>query len=248
MDIDDERLMAYVDGELPADEVAAIESRAGADAALADRIRRARAMRMRIAAAYAPVLDEAVPARLRGPLQPGPETMQSPADVPRAAASRGRWGQRRRVRQWAAMAASLLLGVLLARVAPMDPSPGQDVAFVDGAMRAGGALVRALDDGLAAAGAPGGVSIGVSFRALDGGYCRSFSIDGDRPRAGLACRDGEAPWRVTTLAEATATSGPGLRQATSSLPPAVLADIDARIEGEPLNAGQERAARAARWR
>jgi hypothetical protein len=248
MDIDDARLMAYVDGELPADELAAIESRAAADAALAERIRQARALRARVAAAYAPVLEEGVPDRLREQLQPVYAGTQSPSGATGPATTRRQWGQRRRTRAWAALAASLLLGVLLARVVPMGLSPAEDVTFADGAMHAGGALGRALDDGLAAEGATGSVAIGVSFRARDGGYCRSFGIDGVRPRAGLACRDGDAPWRVTTLAEAAASSGPGLRQAASALPPAVLADIDARIDGEPLDAGQERAARAAHWR
>jgi len=39
-----------------------------------------------------------------------------------------------------------------------------------------------------------------------------------------------------------------MRQAGSTLPPAVLADIDARIDGQALDADGERKARAHGWR
>lgn len=250
MEIDDTRLMAYVDGELSAEEAARIESQAAADAALAERIRRTRALRVRLGGAYAPVLDEEVPQRLRDVLRPGSEIPDPVRAIPAPATALGvqPGRRRRRARDWSALAASLLLGVLIARVLPPGTSPAQDDAFVDAAMRAGGALERALNDGLAAAGPDGGVSIGLSFRARDGVYCRSFTLDGEQPRAGLACREGGARWRVTTLSDTGAATGQEMRQAASGLPPAVLADIDARIEGEPLDASQEQAARAARWR
>ena len=60
-----------------------------------------------------------------------------------------------------------------------------DVAkFRDGQMLAGGTLARALTEQLASNQPPGGpVEIGVSFRARDGGYCRSFVL-----------REQKAPW------------------------------------------------------
>lgn len=51
---------------------------------------------------------------------------------------------------------------------------------------------------------------------------------------------------MEVLAEAVPQGGE-LRQA-ASLPPAVLAAIDARIEGEPLDAEAEAAALSAGWR
>ena len=49
------------------------------------------------------------------------------------------------------------------------------------------------------------------------------------------------------LGEAVPQAGE-YRQASSALPPAVLAEIDARLQGEPLDAAAERKARDAGWR
>jgi hypothetical protein len=53
---------------------------------------------------------------------------------------------------------------------------------------------------------------------------------------------------VTVLAESSAERRGQMRQASTSLPAAVLADIDARIQGESLDARAERDARARGWR
>jgi hypothetical protein len=49
-------------------------------------------------------------------------------------------------------------------------------------------------------------------------------------------------------AASAAGSGSGMRQATSSLPPSVLAAMDEAMAGEALNAEQEKAARDAGWK
>lgn len=248
MNIDDARLMAYVDGELDAAQAAQVEAAIAADPVLAERVTRQRALRVRLAAAYAGTLEEPVPAQLRAVLGAaatgtGPQTR----GWRRAAASTRRARPRWSAREWTALAASLLLGVLLARVLPMPQGAASEDALVDATMQARGVLTQALDEGLAGAPARARVAVGLSFRARDGGYCRSFHIADRRPLAGLACRDGDA-WRVTTLAEAAPGAAGELRQASTALPAPVLADVDARIEGEPLDAGQERAARDAHWR
>jgi hypothetical protein len=86
------------------------------------------------------------------------------------------------------------------------------------------------------------VRLGVSFRATDGHYCRSFTLG---TTAGLACRDGDA-WRIPVLAEGEAEHG-AYRQAGSALPAAVLDAIDQRIAGQALDAQAERAARERGW-
>jgi len=67
------------------------------------------------------------------------------------------------------------------------------------------------------------------------------------PPVRAACRDGAA-WRVSTLAAVARVEAAPMRQAGSALPPAVLADIDARIDGPSLDVQAERQARAQGWR
>ena len=108
-------------------------------------------------------------------------------------------------------------------------------------------LARALDTRLSSEGASqGAVSVGLSFRAGDGDYCRTFVLEPPRSVAGLACRDATG-WRVTAIGEAAAPGGE-LRLASSALPPAVLAEVDARLDGEALDTAGERDARDAGWR
>jgi hypothetical protein len=243
MNIDEAQLMAYVDGELDAAAAARIEAAMAMDPRLAARVQRQVALRAQLGAAYAGVLDEAVPVRLVDRVSGtagGTAAGRPPASL---RSRRPRWS----AREWTALAASVLLGVLLARVLPLAPDTGPNGRLVDAAMLARGDLEQALDKRLAGDPDAARVVTGLSFRDRDGDYCRSFSVGKPRPLAGLACRD-EAGWRVVALAETQVTSAGGLRQAASTLPASLLAEVDARIDGDPLDAEQERAARAAGWR
>jgi anti-sigma factor RsiW len=62
--MNDERWMAYVDGELDADQRAAFEATLAGDPQLAQQVREQQALRRRMADAYAPDLDEPIPERL----------------------------------------------------------------------------------------------------------------------------------------------------------------------------------------
>ncbi len=53
--------------------------------------------------------------------------------------------------------------------------------------------------------------------------------------------------RLSVLSAAAPPEGGELRQAASSLPPAVQAAVDARLRGDVFDAQQERAARDAGW-
>lgn len=254
-DIDDATLMAYADGELPAAEATRVEAAIAADPALAAAVERHRQLRDRLVQAFAPVAEEPVPDRLRALLEPAADRT-TPAAVPIGAASApatapatGHRRGRRRLRwtDWSALAACVLFGALLSRA--WSPYFGTAPApLVDARLQARGALQQALTQRLGTDGPSAqGIAMGPSFRTRDGGYCRSFSLAQARPMAGLACRE-DRGWRVTVLAEQAAGPGGDLRQAGAALPPAVLEAVDARIEGEPLDAAGERAARSARWR
>ncbi|WP_149195088.1 anti-sigma factor family protein [Luteimonas suaedae] len=248
MKIDDEMLMAYADGELEPADAARVAASIAADPALGARLERHRALRARLAAGFAGVLEEPVPERLLAAAR-GEDASGGVADIRDATARREARGPRRwSWPEWSAMAASLLLGVLVVQwFHARDRGGGELVAGADGALRARAHLAAALDTHLASAPQDGPVEIGISFRAVDGSYCRSFALKGERVLAGLACRDG-AGWQVPVASEVATAPGGELRQASTSLPAAVLAELEVRLDGEPLDAEGERAARDAGWR
>jgi hypothetical protein len=233
MTYSDDTLMAYADGELDPAERASIEQAIRTDPAVAAAVERHRALRADVAAAFAGILDEPVPARLQPP---------APANVVSLEAVREKRTERRRWSwpEWGALAATLVVGVLAGR---MVPGGAPAIAGNGSQVVARGELASALDRQVGGQG-NGAVKVGVSFAARDGAYCRGFVMGAS---AGLACREG-GQWRIPVLAETEREAAAGYRQAGSALPPAVLDAIDARIAGKPLDAAGEEAARKRGWR
>jgi hypothetical protein len=245
MSYSEETLMAYADGELDPAARAALEAAMAADPGLAQRVARHRALRARLRVALDPVLDEPLPERLlesvRGAAAPRPAAKVIP--LKRPAAPRWSWPQ------LGALAASLVLGALLGPLLLHPPAGGSAVLTRDGQMLAGGTLARALTEQLASNQPPGApVEIGVSFRARDGGYCRSFVLREQKALAGIACRERDA-WRLEVLAQAptSASAAGGYRPAGTALPPSVARTLDELRAGEALDASAEAAARARGW-
>ena len=237
MRFSDETLMAYADGELDPQERAAIEEAMRDDPAIANAVANHRALRADVAAAFAGILDEPVPARLQ-PQVPAPAPVLS-LDAARAertaAKARRTWSWP----EWGALAAMLVVGVLAGKALP-GGAPA--IAGNGGQVVAQGELASALDRQVGGQG-NAKVKVGVSFAARDGDYCRTFVMG---TSAGLACRAG-GQWKIPVLSETAPEAGGGYRQAGSALPPAVLDAIDARIAGKPLDAAGEEAARARGW-
>jgi hypothetical protein len=229
MTYSDDTLMAYADGELDPAERAAIERAMRTDPAIAAAVERHRALRADVAAAFAGILDEPVPARLQ------PPAPIISLDAAREKRRRWSWPE------WGALAATLVVGVLAGK---MIPGGGGAPAIIGNGNQvvAQGELASALDRQVGGKG-NGAVKVGVSFAARDGAYCRGFVMGAS---AGLACRAG-GQWRIPVLAEAQQEAAGGYRQAGSALPPAVLDAIDARIADKPLDAAGEEAARARNW-
>ena len=222
----DEMLIAYVDGELTADEARRFEGEVAADPALAAEVARHRTLAGRVNAAYAPVLDETIPPQLLA--------------VAAAANDRAAIPPVRRLAPWAAAAAALAVGVIAGRIAL--PAQGPLVAK-DGAMVANGQLASALTNDLGAR--PGVVKVGLTLKTPDGRYCRTFQSTPDK-LAGLACRE-DGRWALRTVTTWTPSPATAYRQAGSETPPEVLAAVDA-LGGQPLDAATETAARDRGWR
>lgn len=248
MNISDDELVAFVDGELDPARHAALLDHAAQDPALAERIERHRALRERIAAAYAEVLDEPVPIQL---LRTARDSTGAPADA--SPSGRGTASRQRRWR-WAhvgAIAASVVLGVALGsyltaqRAVDSAGSRTADagLALDGGALAATGALGDALEHQLANA-PRGDVDIALTFVSREGQYCRAFT-QARAGTAGIACREG-ARWRIALLAAAPA-AGDELRQAGSALPAAVIEEVERGAAGDTLSVVQESRARANAW-
>jgi len=220
----DERLIAYVDGELPDADRAVFEVEMAADAGLAAEVQRHRALAARLAAAYAPILAEPVPLRLTAAARAANDRVARPMGP----------------RQWAAMAACLIVGIAAGRA--LWPASGP-LSMEGGALVARGGLDKALTTQLAAEVGP--VKVGLTFRDHAGRYCRTFESPRDS-LAGVACRQ-DGRWIAAATASWRAQAGPDYRTAASGAPPAVLASVDAMIAGETLDATSERAARDKGW-
>lgn len=223
----DERIIAYVDGELDAVAREAFEAEMAADPNLAAEVTLHQSLAARVSGAYAPMLDEPAPPHLVAMVAAANDVTQSQV--------RFGWPA------WAAMAACLVVGVVAGRA--VWPPPGPLVAR-DGVLVARGELAQALDRQLAAD--PGVVRVGLSFRAADGRYCRTFQ-SGREGLAGLACRQREG-WTAELATAYRPGPAPDYRTAASESPAAVLAAVDRLIAGAPLDAAQERAARDRGWR
>jgi hypothetical protein len=230
--MDDEKFFAWLDGELAADEAAGMEAKVAADPRLAELAREHRALRAQLRGAFDPIIAAPVP-------QPLQAAVRQPAEiVDLAAVRRGRAVPS--VPQWAAMAATLALGLLVGTMIPQRGSAPVEVE--GGRLYAAAALDRALDSELASAPA-GRVRIGLTYRDQAGAICRSFTGDASN---GLACRSG-ARWQVRGLFAAPEGQGSDYRMA-AGMDPALAALVDSTMAGEPFDAAAEKAARDRGWR
>jgi hypothetical protein len=207
-------LAAYVDGELEGAERERIERAIAEDAQLAHRVAQQRAQRDRVRGVFDGVLREAVPRRLaqaaKRAAPVGPAQVIDLARVRAQRARRGNNGQRQlKVRRYS-IAASLAVGLVGGALIQWLSAPAALTEIRDGSMLAHGALARALNEQLAGSPASAAqVRIGLTFRARSGSYCRTFTINGSRALAGLACRT-QQQWQVLTLigADSPAVAGP----------------------------------------
>jgi anti-sigma-K factor RskA len=247
MNIPDDMLMAYADGELSAEDRARVEAEMSSDPGVARRVAQHQALHGNLRAAFDGVLKEPVPDRLLAAARGSSGVV----DIAAAARARGAKQEARVTRRWSwpewgAIAASLLLGVILTRVslrsqeaAPFTSQQGQLVAHAG--------LADALSNQLAVSQSHEATTqVGLSFRATSGSYCRTFTLREGEAFAGLACREGNE-WRIDVLARTDAASG-DYAQAGSALPAAVLSAVEQQIDGEPLDAASEARARQTGWR
>jgi hypothetical protein len=239
--IPDDILMAYVDGELDASARAAVEKAASASAEVAGRLAAHQSLRERLAETFAGALAEPVPAHLVAAVGAG-----APAPAPAQVLDLATARQARRGRLFAG-APCLAVGLAIGGGGvALRPQPV--IVSKAGALVAQGALARALDRQLASSQDPqAAIRIGLTVRTRDGGYCRTF-IDAPAHTAGLACRT-EKAWNIPIAANSVADDGSGAyRTAADDIPASVIDGAQSVAAGPPLDARQEAAGLAGRWR
>jgi anti-sigma factor RsiW len=228
---DDEKFFAWLDGELAPAEAAEMEAKVGADPQLQRLAEQHRAFGAQLRGAFDPIAAAPVPEHLRAAVCPSAEVIDF------ATAKRARTMPS--LPQWAAMAATLALGIFVGTMVPQ--SGGGPVELKGGKIYAAAALNQALDTQLASAPA-GDVRIGMTFRDQSGEICRSFT----QPAAsGLACREGDR-WKLEGLFAAPEGQGSDYRMA-AGMDPSLAALVDSTIAGEPFDAATEKAAKDKGW-
>jgi len=227
--ISDERFFAWLDGELDPAEAAELDRLVAANPELQRKAEAHRALGGRLGAAFDPVAAAAVPERLLDSARP------RRADVvdfgSRRTASRPVWAPM----QWAAMAATLAIGLVAGTM--INSNPSGPIARENGALVASGELEQALYTRLASVPVDEGARIGVTFHDAAGDLCRSFTVGG---AVGLACRQ-QGDWRIRGLFQAGEGQQGQFRMAAGS-DPRLAELIDSTIAGEPLDAAGERQA------
>ena len=234
--VSDETFFAWLDGELSPEEAARVEAEVAVDAELALRAEQHRAMQSRLSGAFDPVAQAPVPERLLATLRQPESNVIRFRPRERARESRN-WGS---LPQWAAMAATLAVGIFVGT--QVQTSPRAPVEVQGGRIYAAAALDRALDTELASAPA-GDVRIGLTFRDESGAVCRTFA----QPSAsGLACREGDR-WQLRGLFAAPEGQGGQYRMA-AGMDANLAGLVDSTMSGEPFDSAQEKAAKDKGWR
>lgn len=254
MSVTDEELMAFADGQLSGEAAARVEAAIAADPILAGRLEAERRLRAKLQGHFDPVMQEPVPeawkAMIAAAAKEGADDEHKVVSLAAARAEKAekaaretRSTERSRpfMQRWGsglAIAASLVLGLFVGTQLSLDGA----VTERGGTLVASGSLAKGLDTQLASAQDEGAVRILTSFQREDGDYCRVFATSGT---SGIACRD-EAGW----VLERTIKDGMGqeseYRQAGSA-GLELMATAQDMARGEPLDAGQEKAARDKGW-
>jgi hypothetical protein len=233
----DENVVAYVDGQLDGDALLALQTQLANEPDLAERVAAHRWIARQITAAYGlpPRGDnDALIARF----ELGGARVVALSGHRRPVVPRGQ-----RIAVLAGIAASLALGMIVGP-AFLASNP----AMVRGPGRwptASGMLAASLSNQLA--GDAGRVRIGLSFRT-DHGICRTFRTD--QGVAGIGCREAtqwSVPIMVTTVGRTGDAKATEFHLAAGDFPPAIMAQVDRQIRGEPLSTIEEAALRERQW-
>lgn len=260
MTLDDDTLVAYLDGQLPEAECARVEQALVSDAALGARLQALAESSELARRAFDPVLLEPVPPHLIASIwqAPDPRTRATP---PKSPGPFQRWREivqrATQPRVWPALASVAVLGLVVGLAwqwQAADDATGWALQRGDTVLDP--TLARALDtlpSGDVLQTADGVVELLATFRQREGGHCREFnrsSTDSTRDELGIACRTGAGQaWQLAFVAAETrnATDRTEYQTASDAQHDAADAFLHQRVQGGPLEADEETALIARGW-
>jgi hypothetical protein len=241
---DIERLNAYLDRQLPPNEVFVFEAELAANPALAKQLEALRAVDEALRAPLDAKLNEPIPERFLRVLQePVEQAAQQPAEIlnfSEAKARRDAAQSSTKPSLWTswpargAIAASLAVGLIA--VTQLQPSQSKSEAIEVALNETSSGISVKLADGET-------LTPRLSFAARDGRYCREFDLAAE---TSIACRSGKG-WRIEGSVKSNSnTNNDSFATATGS--GQALDAIYARLgAGDPLDKTQERAVIARKW-
>lgn len=248
--VNDEKLMAFVDGELSPDALNNIKQMVDQDAELQIRVHQLRQSRRLAQEAFDGLLTQPVPQRLLDAVYNTPMGEPLPDKAPvvslirasnnKKVESKSYWGY--------ALAASVTLGVgiMIGMQLHLGDVSHPSLAQVDtGLIPTNNPLFTALQQTPSLQAFPtaegGSITPSISFSSLDGRYCREFEVVAEeRVSIGVACRE-TSTWRVEVLlaAEQSTVSQQGYQTASGYSQQALDAVVDRLWSGEAYDAEQE---------
>jgi hypothetical protein len=231
---DDDQFYAWLDGELDSEAATAVGARVASDPVLIKLAERHRGLNQSLRAAFEPIASSPVPEQLLA-------AARSRAKMVDFGKAREKRSARFGLPQWAAIAATLVVGVVTGTM--IQGGASSPVEASNGRLIASAALDKALDVQLASARQSGPVRVGLTFRDGSGAICRSFT---DTASSGLACQ-GHGQWQIRGLFAAPEGQQADYRMAAGA-DPALAALVDSTISGDAFDAKQEGAAKERGWR
>lgn len=241
MAIPTEKLLAYLDGELPPEEMRAVETALAADPVLRRQLDQQKALSGTLQNAFTPVLSEPVPQRLLDALA------QHAATAPlhqRLLSGLRAWFAHTPLLAGSATAAGAMAFGLVLGIGVVPPQSGDFASGPDGVVAKSG-LATALTTQLASNQTEhAAAKIGLTFRNGKGDYCRTFQTSGT---SGIACHE-QQTWHIVALAASPGqTPQTAYHMAGSDMPESIRDAVTAMMSGSVLDAAAEQQARESGW-
>lgn len=250
--IPDEKLMAFVDGQLPTDEARALEAKIEADPALQKRLEPFVVTGSPLARVFERPLHEPVPPHLvlaveraaaRAAAQAALAPVPTPTPVARfldRAAERLGAGSRRELANAFAVVALVASGVTAGWLLASGNSTlhhARDVASIGktGAI-AGGDLAAALEKTASAYNpTTPGIQVLQTFEGPNASFCREYTVVGKdtHTQAGIACRKPSGEWQIEIHVAEHATDRRGDYETASGTTPKAIETVLTEMKQKP---------------